>query len=54
GLDISEDTMETLLAIDPAEWQAECDGVEEFFKSLGERLPQEMFKQLEGLRSRLK
>ncbi|MCC8115868.1 MAG: phosphoenolpyruvate carboxykinase (GTP) [Planctomycetes bacterium] len=54
GLDIKPETMKALLAIDTKEWEVECDGVEEFFKSLGPRVPKEMFSQLEALRARLK
>ncbi len=54
GLDVSAETMQKLYAIDKQEWLTECEGVEEFFKSLGDRVPKEMYVELEALRGRLK
>ena len=53
GLDIGPGIMEKLSAVDKGEWLAECDGVEAFFTSLGDRVPGEMFDELKALRSRL-
>ncbi len=53
GLAIDKATMDKLYAINNDEWKAECDGVEEYFKSLGDRMPKEMFDELAALRKRL-
>ncbi|MDR1612226.1 MAG: phosphoenolpyruvate carboxykinase (GTP), partial [Planctomycetota bacterium] len=53
GLDVGGETMKKLMEIDRGEWKAECDRVEEFFKSLGDRLPKELLDQLSSLRKRL-
>ena len=54
GLDIKPETVKSLLSIDKQEWLGDCDGVEEFFKSLGARLPKPMTDELAALRARLK
>jgi len=42
GLDVSGDTLEQLLAVDPAQWRTEMQGIGEYFAEFGERLPQEL------------
>ncbi len=52
GLDISKETMDKLYEINKEEWVIECNGIEEYFKSLGDRMPKEMFDELAALRKR--
>ena len=55
GLDISEETMQALLSVDPDKWQAEMASVGEYLESYGARLPdalrQEHAKVVEALQS---
>ena len=54
GLDLPAGIIDKLLAIDKTEWLTECDGVESYFKSLGARVPKELYQELSALRERLK
>jgi phosphoenolpyruvate carboxykinase (GTP) len=42
GLDVTEDTMETLLSVNAEQWQAEMQSVAEYLDEFGERLPEEL------------
>lgn len=53
GLDISDDQMGEIFKVDPAAWSQEADLTEAYFAQFGERLPTEMSRQLELLRSNL-
>ena len=53
GLNVSEQQMAELFAIDPERWVAEADLTEEYFAKFGDRLPAEMQAQLTALRERL-
>ena len=53
GLDLPADAMDKLLEIDNAAWRAEGQGVAEFFKKFGDRMPKEMWSQHESLAKRL-
>ena len=53
GLDLSIDTIKELLKVDKETWKNEADGISQFYKQFGDRLPQEMQKQLEILKSNL-
>ena len=53
GLKISKEDMEELFKIDSAAWLKEADGIEEFFKSFGKRMPSEMWDELHRMRSEL-
>ncbi len=53
GLDISEETMAKIFALDPDAWEAEADLTEEYFKQFGKRLPQALKDQLDDLRDRI-
>ena len=53
GLDFSLDTLKTILAVDNAQWTKEAEGIEEFYKKFGDKLPAELKDQLEGLKARL-
>ena len=52
GLDISEEAMQELLAVDREEWHQETDGITEFFKKFGDRLPGELRTELNALKGR--
>ena len=54
GLDFSLDTLKSILEIDKSLWTAEAEGIAEFYKKFGDKLPAELKKQLEGLEARLK
>ncbi|EAR25064.1 phosphoenolpyruvate carboxykinase (GTP) [marine actinobacterium PHSC20C1] len=53
GLELSDDTMEQLFAIDAASWQAEADATEKFFATFDGRVPAAVNRQLEQLKARL-
>lgn len=53
GLDLAPADLTELFAVDAAAWQAEADQTEEYFTTLGEKLPGEMTEQLAALRRRL-
>ncbi|MDR0944821.1 MAG: phosphoenolpyruvate carboxykinase (GTP) [Bifidobacteriaceae bacterium] len=53
GLDITEDQLAQLFAVDPDAWLAETEDTEKYFAQFGSHLPAEMKEQLEALRSRL-
>ena len=50
GLDLSMDTLESLLSVDKATWAAEAEGIEEFFAKFGDDLPAELRAELETLK----
>ena len=54
GLDLPAGTLDKLLEVKPKEWTGELDGVKTFFEKFGSKLPQEMWKQFESLKERLK
>ncbi len=51
--DVSLDTIKDLLTIDVDLWKEDAKSIEEFYSRFGDRLPDEMAKQLEGLKARL-
>ena len=51
--DITIDTIEDLLTVDKDMWLKEADGIEEFYKELGDRVPAELYAQLAALRAKL-
>jgi len=53
GLDISRQTMEDLLHVDPADWVADVEDSKKFFEGFGDKLPAELWKQHEQLAHRL-
>ncbi|MDJ0334644.1 phosphoenolpyruvate carboxykinase (GTP) [Salinibacterium sp. G-O1] len=53
GLDVSEDDLAELFAIDKDQWRGEADSTEEFFATFGERVPAAVHKQLALLREKL-
>ena len=53
GLDISSETLEELLTVDPEQLRAQLPQIEEHLDRFGDRLPAEVRSQLEGLKARL-
>jgi len=53
GLDFSLDQLKGILAIDKELWAAEADGIEEYYKKFGDRLPEELKNQLATLKANL-
>src|SRR5215218_3594291 len=53
GLDVSDDEMRNLLTVDSALVREQLPQVEEFLAQFGDRLPDEISKQLQALRERL-
>jgi phosphoenolpyruvate carboxykinase (GTP) len=53
GLDLSDDALHQLFAIDERSWLAEADDTEAFFSGFGDRLPAALTEQLAQLRERL-
>jgi phosphoenolpyruvate carboxykinase (GTP) len=53
GLDVSENDLAELLAVDPEEWRAQLPQVHEHYAKFGESLPAELRSQLEALERRL-
>ena len=50
---ITLDTVKDLLSVDKDLWLEDCNGVEELYDQIGERVPAELRKQLADLRARL-
>ena len=53
GLNLTDDDMAALLAVDDDAWQDEADLIEQHYARVGERLPEELQSQLADLRRRL-
>jgi len=53
GLEISEDEVAELLAVDPAEWKVELPAIHQHFARFGSHLPDELHEQLADLEQRL-
>ncbi len=53
GLDISAETVEGLLDVDKDLWKEDAAGIREFYQSVGDRVPAEMYAELEALEARL-
>lgn len=53
GLDISEDTLKSILTVDNDMWVKEAEGIEEFYKKFGDKLPSELRVELANLKDRL-
>ena len=50
GLDISLDTLKSILEVKNDQWAKEAEGIEEFYKKFGDKLPKELKDQLETLK----
>ncbi|HOK20496.1 MAG TPA: phosphoenolpyruvate carboxykinase domain-containing protein, partial [Thermosynergistes sp.] len=53
GLSLTIDTIKELLKVDKEAWRKEAEGITEFYAQFGDRLPKELLKQLEILKSNL-
>ena len=53
GVDVSDEALAELLAVDPAEWKEQLPQVHEHFARFGERLPPELRAELRALEERL-
>ena len=53
GLDISEETVASLLSVDKKLWQKEAEDITEFYKKFGDKLPKELSAELETLKKNL-
>ncbi len=54
GLDLTDEQLAELFAVDPQSWLSECDLTEEYFSQFGDAVPAEMYAQLEVLRENLR
>jgi phosphoenolpyruvate carboxykinase (GTP) len=45
GLDIAEENLNALFAIDPDQWLVEMDAIKEYFSEFGERLPSQLLNE---------
>ncbi|MBQ7821084.1 MAG: phosphoenolpyruvate carboxykinase (GTP) [Clostridia bacterium] len=54
GLDIDIDTIKGLLDVDKALWTEEAAGIDDFYKSIGDRVPKELWDEYEILKANLK
>ena len=52
--DVDEEKLASILKVDNAKWAKEAAGVEEFYKKFGDKLPQELRDELNGLEERTK
>ncbi len=50
---VSEETLKELLTVDKETWKKEADGIEEFYKQFGDRLPAELSEALANLKANL-
>lgn len=53
GCSVDEETLKCLLNVDTETWKKEAEGIKEFYKKFGDRLPKELEAELASLESRL-
>lgn len=53
GLDITADTIRELLSVDHDSWLEDCANIEEFYETIGDRVPAELKEELAALKKRL-
>lgn len=53
GCGVDEETLKGLLNVDTETWKKEAEGIKEFYKKFGDRLPKELNEELDALESRL-
>lgn len=53
GCGVDEETLKGLLNVDIETWKKEAEGIKEFYKKFGDRLPKELNDELSALESRL-
>lgn len=54
GLNITKEELEGLLSIDKESWLANIEGIEEFYNSFGDKLPNELKEELNTLKNNFK
>ena len=54
GLDVSKDDMKELLKVDKSEWLNEVESIRQHYANYGEKMPKELYAQLDALEKRLK
>lgn len=53
GCSVDKETLKGLLNVDTETWKKEAEGIKEFYKKFGDKLPKELNEELEALESRL-
>jgi len=53
GMDFTVDQLKGILEIDKDLWRQEADGIEEYYKKFGDKVPRELRDELAALRKRL-
>lgn len=53
GCGVDEETLKGLLNVDTETWKKEAEGIKEFYKKFGDKLPKELNEELASLESRL-
>lgn len=53
GCGVDEETLKGLLNVDTETWKKEAEGIREFYKKFGDKLPKELNEELASLESRL-
>lgn len=53
GCSVDKETLKGLLNVDKETWKKEAEGIREFYKKFGDRLPEELSEELDGLEARL-
>lgn len=53
GCSVDEETLKGLLNVDTETWKKEAEGIKEFYKKFGDKLPKELEDELASLESRL-
>lgn len=53
GCGVDEETLKGLLNVDTETWKKEAEGIKEFYKKFGDKLPKELSDELSALESRL-
>ncbi len=53
GIDIDLDTLKSILYVDNEKWAKEAEGITEFYKQFGDKLPAELADELAALKERL-
>lgn len=53
GCSVDEETLKGLLNVDTETWKKEAEGIKEFYKKFGDKLPKELNEELSALESRL-
>ena len=49
GLNISEEDLAEVMAVDPSEWEREVPLIEEYYRTYGDRTPPALYAELEAL-----